>query len=418
MARRWRLSLTVIASSFAAGGCAATGGSPPVTGIGAPPRAPTEAAGIVTSLDTTWYVSARARKDGRTLRALGDSLEYGYVVTRFRDRANQDAAGRYLEQVDAARVDSTRLAASDFLARIRAADSSAAARGEGSVVYVHGFAVSFGRAIAQGAEIAHRGSYRGPMIVFAWPAHRSLATWPSPEAVVSRAYREDSASAASSNDAFRDALALIRDAVRPEALTVVGHSLGAQLTAEALAKPSALHEALQAGPLKAVVLYAPDVPVERFRDTLAAPLEDIAARRIVYASAGDWLLGISEIVNHARRAGRTRSARSLVAEDVEVIDATRGLRADGAIRKLVEPKHSMRWSSSALYDFFSVVRGVPSACRTLDGVAALQPDGTWQLTPSPIPAGIPPAVESCVSHIDALAAGSRSGPRVPELTRP
>jgi esterase/lipase superfamily enzyme len=355
-------------------------------------------AGTVTSFDTTWYVSARARQGGRILRAVADSLEYGFVVTRFRERVGPGSDGRYVEGFDETRVDSARLPAADFLRRVHAADSAAGTRGEGTIVYVHGFAVSFGRALGQAAEIAHRGSFRGPMIAFEWPAHTALATWPTPSALISRAYRQDSASASASRRPFLGALAALVSAVRPGAMSVVGHSLGAQLVAEALTEPSSVHDSLEARPLGAVALFAPDIPVARFRDSLAARLEVVAARRIVYASSSDWMLGISRLVNHAPRAGRTGAARTLAAHDVEVVDVTRGRRVDGSLRKLVEPRHAMRWASSALYDFFGVVRGLPAGCRAADGVAARQADGTWQLTSAPIPTAIPPAAEACAER--------------------
>ncbi|HVZ49425.1 MAG TPA: alpha/beta hydrolase [Gemmatimonadaceae bacterium] len=397
------MSAGAAAAALLAAACAGLGGGPAARPADGPAPAASAVttgapAGTATSFDTTWYVSARARRDGRIVRAVADSLEYGYVVTRFLERVGPGTDGRYLEGFDETRVDSSRLPAAEFLRRVHAADSAAAARGEGAVVYVHGFAVSFGRALGQAAEIAHRGSFHGPMIVFEWPAHTALATWPTPSALISRAYRQDSASASASRGPFLQAVAALLGAVRPGALSVVGHSLGAQLVAEALAEPSPVHDTLEAHPLGAVALFAPDIPVARFRDSLAARLEAVAARRVVYASSSDWMLGISRLVNHAPRAGRTGAALTLAAHDVEVVDVTRGRRVDGSFRKLVEPRHAMRWASSALYDFFGVVRGLPAACRAADGVAARQPDGTWQLTPAPIPAAIPPAAEACAER--------------------
>lgn len=389
-------------------GCASTG----VPAASRADLAGAPQAAMLTTFDTTWYVSARARRAGHSVRALGDSLEYGFVVTRFRERAGITPGTRYLEPLDAKRVDSARLSAPEFLARLHAADSAAAGHGEGAVVYVHGFAVSFGRAVAQGAEIAHRGTFRGPMIVFAWPAHTALATWPTPHAILTRAYRQDSASATASTDPFRVALEQILGAVRPHALTVVGHSLGAQLVTESLVEPSDLRETLAATPLGALVLFAPDIAAARFRDTLAVALEPVANRRVVYASGRDWILGISQIVNHGPRVGRAAAARALAAEDVEVVDATNGLRADGTLRKVFEPRHAMRWSSSALYDFFAVVRGLPAACRSLDGVAALGSDGTWALTNAPIPNRIPPAAGTCADSGDAATADGGAEPPV------
>lgn len=385
----------LVAAALALGACA-TG-----TASGPPPASATAAVGAggqQTTFDTTYYVTNRARRDGRATRTPTDSLEYGLFVTRVTERTGTGSKGPFVEAIEAHAVDSSRFDRHEFLARIRDSDLAAASRGEGTVVYVHGFATSLGRAIAQGAEVAHRGSFQGPFIVFAWPAHTALATWPSTSALVSRAYRQDSTTASESLGAFRTAISEIRGSVRGAAMTVVGHSLGAQLAAEGLFEPGALRDSLATMPLRALVMFAPDISAARYRDTLAPALARIAARQVVYASDGDWFLGISRLVNHAARAGRVEAARTLVAQGVEVIDVSRGVRVDGAIRQFFEPHHAMRTASSALYDFFGVVRGLPAECRADEGVASLQPDGSWRLTGAQVPTVEPAPAATCAER--------------------
>jgi len=338
-----------------------------------------------TTFDTTYYVTSRTRMAGRLTDQPADSLEYGFVVTRFREHTGANTDGRFLEGIDAEPVDSGRVGRDEFLALLRRADSAAATRGEGGVLYVHGFATSFGRALKQGAEIAHRGSFAGPFVVFAWPAHRAMTAWPSRSALVSQAYRDDLATAAASFGVFRRVVDDMRSSVRVSALTVVGHSLGAHLVAEALAGASAARDSLIATPLGALVLFAPDVGVARLRDTLAGALAPIASRRVVYASEVDRMMTLSRMVNGTDRAGETGAARSLAAQGLEVVDVTHGLRVNGAVRKVFEPRHAMRLASSALHDFFGIVRGVPAGCRTVGGVAEREADGMWRLTAAPIP---------------------------------
>jgi pimeloyl-ACP methyl ester carboxylesterase len=344
-----------------------------------------EASYTATTFDTTWYVTNRSRINGELGRGFADSLEFGLVVTRYRERVGPESDGRFLEEISGDHVDSARFSADEFVSRLRARSSASGAGGGGTIVYVHGYAVSFGRAIRQGAEIGHRGTHGGPMVVFAWPAHTGLMTWPSASALVTRAYRDDSASASSSHGAFRDGIAVLLRAVRPGSVSIVGHSLGARLVAEAFAAPSVLHDTLKSSPLGALVLYAPDINLARFKDSLAAALKPVAARRVVYASDDDFMMDMSRIVNRSARAGEATQARVLTSLGFEVVDVSRGRRANGTLRKMFEPGHAMRLASAALYDFFGMIRGVSEECRGAAGLAQRSEDGSWALSDAPIP---------------------------------
>ena len=163
-------------------------------------------ADTTTVKDTTWFVTNRAPIGTAFGGARRDTLEYGYVVTQYAEHATTAPADRWGHALKRTAGAPVRVSREEFRARIGEAARTAGARGEGPVVYVHGFATSFGRAVAQGADIAHRGRFGGPFIVFSWPAHVAIATMPRPSALVTRAYRDDSAMAAVSGDAFRRVL--------------------------------------------------------------------------------------------------------------------------------------------------------------------------------------------------------------------
>lgn len=353
--------------------------------------------------DTTYYITNRARRDGRLDRRLADSLEYGFIVTRYREPASVSLAGRLLGPFKITSGDSVRLSRADFLHRIQAADSVAAANGEGAVLYVHGFATSFRRAVAQGTEIAHRTRLSGPMVIFSWPSHRAPTAWPTIHALVSGAYRQDSAFAVQSEGALRAAITELQSVTRPRSLTVVGHSLGAQLAAEALSGASPLRDSLALHPLRALVLFAADISTSRFSDSLAAPLERVALRRVLYISASDRVLAFSHLVNHSARTGQARSERALAAANVEVVDVSNGRRVEGWVRRIVEPHHSMRWASSALYDFIGVVSGLSAECRSSSGLALNSGERTWRLTSALLPSRRPVCTATPAHEQSALA---------------
>jgi hypothetical protein len=106
---------------------------------------------------------------------------------------------------------------------------------------------------------------------------------------------------------------------------------------------------------------------------------------VLYGSRNDVMLGISSLVNGGPRTGRLVTGAPAAVPGFETVDVTDGARADGAFRKVVEPKHAMRWASSAIYDFFSVVRGVPSECRSNSAYARQESTDVWSLVGGPIP---------------------------------
>ena len=348
---------------------------------------------MTTVTDTTWYVTNRARTAGTFVRAAADSLEYGYVVVRYRERIDRTARDPWAEGFTRTMAEPVRLTRAEFLTRIGAASARAGNHGEGPVVYTHGFATSFGRSIAQGSDIAHRGRYTGPFIVFSWPAHTAFASLPRLSAWISKAYRDDSTLATSSQGAFRGTLTDLLSVIPSARLTVLAHSLGAQLASEALSAPSPVRDALAGSPLHALVLFAPDIAAARFRDVLGPALAPLANRRVIYASETDRLLDVSRLINHSPRAGQLGGEQVLSVANVEIVDVTLGRRTNGILRNIFEPHHAMRYASSALRDFFGVVRGTPGDCRAFDGLAVQVTERSWRLT-----SDVPPAYDvGCLS---------------------
>lgn len=341
-----------------------------------------------TVTDTTFYITNRARRGGALQRARSDSLEFGLVVVRFTHVPSTALADQLLRPLSSKLVDSVRLSREEFVRALRDADERSAATGDGAVLYVHGYATSFRRGISQASEIMHRGRTEGPLVVFSWPAHRALATMPTRRALISGAYREDSVMAAASQLALREAVAVVLSATRPGTLTLLGHSMGAQLLAESLRGETALRETLTAQPARALVFFAADIPAQRFRDSLATPVVRLAQRRVIYTASNDRMLSISHVVNRAPRVGQADAARLLGAEDIEIVDVTAGVRSDGFWRSLVDPHHGMRFAGSALYDFFGVMRGIPASCRVSVGIATMAGERVWRLTKTPIPAAL------------------------------
>ena len=89
--------------------------------------------------------------------------------------------------------------------------------------------------------------------------------------------------------------------------------------------------------------------------------------------------GASAIFNRERRAaGIARRGDPL--PGIELVDDSRGARAEPVLLALAGPAHAVRWASAALADFFGiVVAGAAAECRIATGTADLEGEGRWRL---------------------------------------
>jgi hypothetical protein len=341
-----------------------------------PIRAPVD-----TVLDTVYVASNRRRAARGFMREVTDSLWYGVYVTRLVVRASP--APRPLASMHVTRVDSAALEEAEWRRRLAGAVRDTSAR-EAALMYVHGYSTSPGTAVAQGVQVRARGGHAGPLVVFLWPTHE-LYVVPTPVHV----YRNDARAAARSGRALARVLRAV-DSVAPGAV-LVAHSMGSRVALDAVIMDSASHSQFTARPLRAMGIFSPDVGAGAFRETFAPQLPGIARRVALYGASRDYLLGASAIFNRERRAaGIARRGDPL--PGIELVDDSRGARAEPLLLALAGPAHAVRWASAAVADFFAVVvSGADPGCRVIVGTADHSGDGRWRLRRGVLP---PASVDS------------------------
>jgi hypothetical protein len=155
--------------------------------------------------------------------------------------------------------------------------------------------------------------------------------------------------------------------------------MGTRIALAAVIGDTALRQRLESRPLRALGVFSPDIGAARFRADFA-PLLPLSARRVaLYGASNDYLLGMATLVNRERRASGI-TARGAALASIELVDVTRGVRAEPALLTLLGPRHAVRWASAALADFFGiVVAGAPGDCRVAAGTAVARGDGRWRL---------------------------------------
>jgi esterase/lipase superfamily enzyme len=334
-------------------------------------------------VDTLFYISARAREDGRDVPRLADSLEYGMLLTR-RPILDDPATDGARIQV----LDTLVLSREGFLMALGGCTVDAADPQRFAVMYTHGYGTSL-RDLWEHAALARvRARGTQPWIVFAWPSIGSGVAWPRMGEVLTAAYRQDSASAAASHGAFATALATAHAATGGARLMLVAHSLGGQLVGETFREHAALRALLEQDPLRAVAFVSPDIALERFRDSVAPAARPLTQRLLLYASSDDRVLFFSALVNDTQRAGRIASdARRMPAvPGVEGVDMTDGQYANSWLVHTFGTRHALRRKSAALFDLVHIVGAQrPAECRVQLGTGERLASGVWRLTDVPVP---------------------------------
>jgi esterase/lipase superfamily enzyme len=184
------------------------------------------------------------------------------------------------------------------------------------LIFVHGFNNRFDDAVFRFAQITHDSHVPAVPVLFTWPSRGSL--W---------AYGYDRESTNYSRDALETLLkALDRDPAVGE-ISVLAHSMGNWLTLEAL-RQMAIRDKRVSRKIKAVMLAAPDVDVDVFRQQILA-IGTTGPKFTLFVSQDDRALAFSRRVwGDVARLGAIDPTvdpykTELAADKITVIDLTK-----------------------------------------------------------------------------------------------
>jgi esterase/lipase superfamily enzyme len=177
-------------------------------------------------------------------------------------------------------------------------------------VFVHGFNVTFEDAARRTAQIQHDLQYEGAPVFYSWPAHdKFILTYKADEANVSW----------SAAHLKRFLLDVTRES-RAQSINLIAHSMGNRALTASL-KELQLELRDQSRLFNQVILAAPDIDADEFRESIAPAMTRTANRFTLYASARDEALAASQLVHHGPRAGD--AGRGLVVvPGIDTIDVT------------------------------------------------------------------------------------------------
>lgn len=240
------------------------------------------------------------------------------------------------------------------------ADRLKAASEKSMLVFVHGYNTGFQDAALRTAQLAYDLQFPGIPFFYSWPSANRV-----------RAYLQDEETARLSEGVFEG---IVRElsALPAQSIYIVAHSMGNRVVGHGLQRY--VNAGGKTNHIKEVLLAAPDINAEIFKDEIVPRLEQMrGTRTTIYASSSDVALIASKVVHGFRRVGES-SGGVLVFKGMDTVDAS---SASASMRNL---------GHSYLVDSTSVIKDLHAIIASKLGAKArgLLPKGQapelyWQL---------------------------------------
>jgi esterase/lipase superfamily enzyme len=177
-------------------------------------------------------------------------------------------------------------------------------------VFIHGFNVSFVDAARRTAQIHHDLQFDGAPIFFSWPANdKFIFTYPADETNV----------AWSVPHLKQFLLGIVKES-QAKSINLIAHSMGNRALSAALREID-LELRDKSRLFNQVILAAPDIDADDFRNNIAPAMQRTAQRLTLYASSHDDALMASQIVHRGPRAGDAGDGL-IVISGIDTIDVT------------------------------------------------------------------------------------------------
>jgi esterase/lipase superfamily enzyme len=181
------------------------------------------------------------------------------------------------------------------------------ARSRDVFVFVHGFNVSFEDSARRTAQLAYDLGFPGVPVMYSWPSQGALS-----------GYMVDEDSILSTRMHLKQFLSDLSAQSQGARIHLIAHSMGNRVLTDAM------HDIALANPtplFSEVILTAPDINADYFKNELAPVIQKIAHRVTLYASSDDKALMASEKAHHSQRAGDSKP-NIIVVPGIDTIDAS------------------------------------------------------------------------------------------------
>jgi len=185
-----------------------------------------------------------------------------------------------------------------------------ASNGHNALVFVHGYNVTFPEAARRTAQMAYDLGFDGAPVFYSWP---SAGTF--------QGYAADAGSIEWSQANIERFLVDFFRRSQADNVYVIAHSMGNRAVTRAIVNAATREPSIR-NRLKQVVLAAPDIDADVFRNQIAPALVELHAPITLYASSGDLALkAAQELYGRYPRAGQSGDDLVLV-HGMDTIDAS------------------------------------------------------------------------------------------------
>jgi esterase/lipase superfamily enzyme len=217
-----------------------------------------------------------------------------------------------------------------------------------ALLFIHGYNNSFEEAARRTAQIAWDLPFDGLAGFFSWPSSGKLPD-----------YLADEAKARSSAPALLHFLRTILGDTGIKKLHLIAHSMGNQvmtLSLNALKREPDTTLLLSA--VQQLILAAPDIDQEEFRNTILPEFKGVGARRTIYASDHDSALSVSSFLRRDRKRLGQIGENIFLDPALDTIEAS-NIRTDNS--------HSYMFENQILLSdiYYLINRGLPPVERRL-----------------------------------------------------
>jgi esterase/lipase superfamily enzyme len=191
-------------------------------------------------------------------------------------------------------------------------DKVAGSPGKDAFIFVHGYNVTFAEAARRTAQIAHDLSFSGAPVMFSWPSKGTLEGYWGDEDDVRWAAPH-----------LEEVIRKIRETSGAQKIHLIAHSMGNRALTEALDRIGRdAFEGQWPPPFNQVILAAPDIDAEIFREQIAPQMLAASKRITLYASSNDKALAASrKMRGDYLRAGETGEGLVIV-DGIDTVDAS------------------------------------------------------------------------------------------------
>lgn len=214
---------------------------------------------------------------------LGGEDEMQHVMLRRNEELKEDAFFKQVRQVLAERAPDER----------------------NCFIFVHGYNVTFEKAAMRTAQIHYDLKFRGVPMFYSWPSRANV-----------RSYFSDRNEIFYSYEHIMRFLLATAERVDAKRVHVIAHSMGADAVSRAI-----LAMGDRGKIFDQIILAAPDIDADVFRDQVRPRMQQLANRTTLYCSRNDWALHASYAFNDSARLGDS-SRGIFVADGMDTVDAS------------------------------------------------------------------------------------------------